>query len=137
MKMDLQKAFNKVNWKFLRALLTKFGFNKIFVKWIMECVSTVSSSVLINREKMQFFKPTRGLRQGDPLSLYLFIMCQEVLSRMIEKEYIERGIKGVKMNIGGSSITHAMYVDDLMLFSKANRRQVMAINECLERYCRW
>ena len=51
MKMVLQKAFNKVNWKFLRALLIKFGFNEIFVKWIMECVSTVSSSVLINRGK--------------------------------------------------------------------------------------
>jgi hypothetical protein len=70
MKMDLQKAYDRVNWKFLRALLTKFGFNEIFVKWIMECVSTVSSSVLINRGKTQFFKPTRGLRQD--LSLEIF-----------------------------------------------------------------
>jgi hypothetical protein len=134
MKVDLQKAYARVNWNFLKTILQKFGFNGTFVNWIYECVSTVTSSMLINGGKSQWFQPSRGLRQGGPLSLYLFIICQDVLSRMIEKEHLDGRVSEVKMNIGGPAITHAMYADDLMLFSKANDKEVKAINGCLENF---
>ena len=75
MKVDLQKVYDRVNWNFLKTVMQKFGFNGTFVNWIYECVSTVSSFVLINGGKSQWFQPSQGFRQGDPLSSYLFIIC--------------------------------------------------------------
>jgi hypothetical protein len=137
LKIDLQKAYDRVNWKFLQAVLTNFGFHGMFINWVMECVSSVSSSILINGGKPKIIFPTRGLRQGDPLSPYLFILCQEVLSRIIDREHMIGNIKGIKMNMGGPDFTHVMFADDLMLFSKASSNEVLSLNSCLEKYCRW
>jgi hypothetical protein len=136
-KVDLQKAYDRINWNFLRSVLIQLGFPSIFIDWIMECVTTVSSSVLVNGGKTKHFWPTRGLRQGDPLSPYLFILCQEVLSRLIERNFAKGNFSGVKMNVSGLAITHVMFADDLMLFAKANRREVEIINECIDTYCMW
>ena len=136
-KIDLPKAYDRVNWCFLQVVLKNFGFDEKFVQWILECVSTVSFELLINGGKTGQFRPKRGLRQGDPLSPYLFILCQEVLSRILEKEFMEKNISGVKASIGSTPITHVMYMDDIVLFSKAYRREANAINDCLEKYCRW
>ena len=103
----------------------------------MECVSSVSASVLINGGKSKQFYPSRGLRQGDPLSPYLFILCQEVLSRIIDREHAAGSLSGVQMNHGGPEITNVMFADDLMLFAKATRQNVNALNSCLEKYCQW
>jgi hypothetical protein len=137
MKVDLQKAYDRVNWSFLEIVMTKFGFNETFTNWIMQCVSTVSFSILINGGKTEYFRPSRGLRQGDPLSPYLFIMCQEVLSRLIDREISNGALNGVKMNPAGVAFTHVMYADDLILFAKATNREVKVLNDCLENYCLW
>lgn len=76
LKLDLQKAYNKMNWGFLKVVLMKFSFNETFVKWTMSCVSTVSFEVIVNERKSNQFRPSRGLRLGDPLSSYLFILGQ-------------------------------------------------------------
>ena len=136
-KIDLQKAYDRVNWNFLHVVLKNFGFDEKFMKWILECVSTMSFKLLINGGKTGQFRPKRGLRQGDPLSSYLFILCQEVLSRILEKEFKEKNISGVKASIGSTPITHVMYADDVVIFSKACRREANVINDCLEKYCRW
>jgi hypothetical protein len=137
MKVDLQKAYDRVNWSFLKAVLEKFGFHWQFVNWIMQCVSSVSYSIMVNGGKTKSFKPSRGLRQGDPLSPYLFILCQEVLSRMIEKDHAASIINGIKMNRDGPPFTNVMYADDIMIFAKATNREIQALDDCLERYCLW
>ena len=108
-----------------------------FMNWILQCVSTVSTLVLINGGMTSNFCPTRGLRQGDPLSPYLFILCQEVLSRIVDRNFERKKLSRAKMNVFGPAITYVMFVDDLMLFAKANRKEVSILNECLDTYCMW
>ena len=99
-KLDLQKAYDKVNWSFINVVLIKFGFNDVFINWIMECITSVSFEVLINGGNSESFKPKRGLRQGDPLSPYILILGQEILSRLLEKEFRHHNISGVKASVG-------------------------------------
>lgn len=91
----------------------------------------------MNGGKSKQFKPIRTLRQGDPLSSYLFIFGQEVLSRMLEHEYSSNSISGIKASSGGPAITHVMYADDIFLFSKANRLEAARIMACVDKYCKW
>lgn len=100
-KLDLQKAYDGMNWNFLTYVLFKHGFHGTFVGWVMSFVSSVSFEFLINGGKSAQFKPSKGLRQGDPLSTYLFILGQEVLSRMLEQEFQLKNINGVKASING------------------------------------
>lgn len=85
-KLDLQKPYDRFNWRFLHAVLTNLGFDLVFIKWILTCISSLSFEVLVNGGKLNQLKPSRGLRQGDPLSPYLFILKQEVLSRLLDRE---------------------------------------------------
>jgi len=133
-KLDLQKAYDRVNWKFLQVVLLHFEFNETFTKWIMACVSLVSFEVIVNGGKSESFKLCRGLRQGDPLSLYLFILGQEVLSKPLQKELSLKNIVGIKTSISSPTISHVMYVDDIVLFSKASSRDATSLMRTLEKY---
>jgi hypothetical protein len=136
-KLDLQKAYDRVHWGFLKIVLNQFGFYPKFVGWIMECISSVSFSILVNGGITKKLRPSRGLRQSDPLSPYLFILDQEVLSRLIDREFFQGSISGVKMTVNGPAFTHVMYADDIMLFAKANSREVQILDNCLVTYCEW
>ena len=136
-KLDLQNAYDKVNWKFIQAVLLQFGFNDTFTNWIISCISSISFEVLVNGGKFERFMPSRGLRQGDPLSPYLFILGQEVLSRMLDHELRLKKISGIKTSISGPTITHVMYANDIVLFSKASGKDAASLNRVLEKYCSW
>lgn len=93
----------------------------MFINWILTCINSVSFEVLVNGGKTEPFNLSRGLRQGDLLSPYLFILGQEVLSRFLERELGAGNISGTKPCARGPAITYVMYVDDIILFSKATR----------------
>jgi hypothetical protein len=103
----------------LENVLRAFGFNGSSTNLIMQCVSTVQFTLLLNGGICANFSPSRELRQGDPLSPYLFILGSEVLLRLIDKEVNQGKIKGVKIGVSAPPITKLSYADDLILFCRA------------------
>jgi len=118
-------------------VLSNLGFNDTFVNWVVACISSVSFEVLVNGGKSDQFKPSTGLRQGDPLSPYLFILGQEVLSRMLDRELVAGNISSAKASARSLALMHMMYVDDIVLFSKATRNDAKILSNCLDKYCIW
>jgi hypothetical protein len=95
-KLDMMKAYDRVEWPFLRAMLLKIGFPLRLVNLVMQCISSVRFSVKVNGEMLPFFNPTRGIRQGDPMSPYLFLICAEGFSTLLNRYFggvIDRGVR--------------------------------------------
>ena len=94
-KFDMAKAYDRVEWEYLRRIMLKLGFHGDFVHRIMRCVSSVSFSIKINGNLSQPFRPSRGIRQGDPISPYLFLLCSEGSSclRSVGPMHLSRGVQ--------------------------------------------
>ena len=86
LKIDLEKAYDKLEWSFIRDMLIRVNLPKDIIDLIMSCVSTVSTSILFNGEALDPIFPSRGIRQGDPIFPYLFIMCMDYLGQLIEEK---------------------------------------------------
>jgi hypothetical protein len=131
-KVDFEKAFDSIDWFYLEAVMKKMNFPTLWRKWIMECVSTASASVLVNGSPTDEFKFERGLRQGDPLSPFLFLIAAEGLNVMMNA-LVEAGLfSGYKVGDNNNlvSITHLQFADDTLLIgdrSWANFRALKAL----------
>lgn len=133
-KTDMSKDNDRIEWNFLRAVLTKLGFHATWISWIMACVEYVSYSFLINGSPQGHVTPSRGIRQGDPLSPYLFILCTEVLSALYLHAQAKGSFPGIKVTRGCPAINHLLFADDTMFFSKSNTTSVKALKEILQQY---
>jgi hypothetical protein len=118
LKLDMSKAYDRVEWEFLEEVLRRMGFADRWIQLIMKCVSSVTYSVLINGNPVGSIRPTRGLRQGDPLSPYLFILCAEVLSFQLQKAERTGLLGGVPTSPRGLRLNHLFFADDSLLFCK-------------------
>lgn len=115
LKVDLKKTFDSINWAFIMLILQVLGFPPSFVNLIYQCISTTRFSVAVNGEFCGYFKRARGLRQGDPLSPYLFVLAMEVFSQMINKEFVSGAI-GYHPAATNPNVTHLAFADDIMIF---------------------
>lgn len=86
LKVDMKKAYDRIEWIFLIWVLKAWGFSEHFLKLIYSCINTVNFSILLNGNVTRTIKPSRGLRQGDHLSHFLFIMCDEVFMLLMDIE---------------------------------------------------
>ena len=115
-------------------IMRKMGFCDRWLKLIHECISTVSYSILVNGEPKGEIFPSRGIRQGDPLSPYLFLLCLEGLNRMIQKAARDDIIRGFSLCKNGPKITHLFFADDSLLFCRARKEDLQAIQKILTSY---
>lgn len=135
LKVDLEKAFDRLNWDFIRETLFEVGLPSSIITLIMHCITTPQMSVLWEGKATEFFSPTRGVRQGDPLSPFIFILCIERLSHLINSKVENGDWKSIKISKNGPSFSHLFYADDLFLFGKASTKNLSVILECLNLFC--
>lgn len=128
----MSKAYDRVEWSFLKRLLLKMGFSTDWVALIMQCISSVNYKVLINGQPKWHIVPERGLRQGDPLSPYLFILCREALIANIRKEERRKQLTGLKIARASPPISHLLFVDDSLFFCKATVQECGVILKLLK-----
>lgn len=117
-KLDMMKAYDRIEWIYLEKMMIQMGFSKEWVKVIMRCVCSVKFSVRLNGDTSSSFTPSRGLRQGDPLSPYLFLFCVEGFSTLLKKAQEEQRIKGVEFRRDGPHIVTLLtsYLPTIALF---------------------
>ena len=131
LKLDISKAYDRVEWPFLQGVMAKLGFPEKWINWVMGYVTTPSFSVLINGKPFGNIHPTRGICQGDPLSPYLFLLCVEGFTSLLAKAEMEGRIKGVSICRRALKISNLIFADDSMLFCRATNSDVAMINEVL------
>lgn len=100
----------------------------------MQCVNTSTLSILWNGKRLPSFSPTRGLRQGDPLSPYLFVLCMEKLSLVIQNEVEKGNWLPFKFPKNGPPVSHLLFADDVLLFTKARSSQARLVSNILKRF---
>ena len=127
-KLDMTKAYDRVEWAYLRNILLTLGFDQSFVQLIMQCVETVSFRVRVNGNFSETFWPSRGIRQGDHLSLYLFLLCAEGLSCLLKSSGPQFLARGVRVGIHSPWISHLLFADDCLIFTQASEEGWAALD---------
>ena len=136
LKIDLEKAFDCIEWSFIKEVLVNFNFPSNLIAIVMDCISSIFVSVLFNGGKLPTFSPSRGNYQGDPLSPYIFILCLEYLGLLIQDKIANRTWKPIKASRSNLVFSHLFFADDLMLFGQASLKKSEAIDEVLTIFCR-
>lgn len=116
MKLDISKAYDRVKWSYLKVRMQALGFCQQWIKWIMLCITKVSYEFCFNGDSVGPICPSRDLRQGDPLSPYLFLLCVEGLSNALDKADREGLIHGSQISPTATVITHLLFADDSFIF---------------------
>lgn len=136
LKTDMSKAYDRVEWNFLEQMLRRLGFPDKWIHLVMSCVASVKYRVKLNNLKFEYFTSKRGLRQGDPLSPYLFLICAEWLSRIISFVQSQDLIEGIRISALAPVISHLFFVEDSIFLIKAWSNNASNLWNVLEEYQR-
>ncbi|XP_056688797.1 uncharacterized protein [Spinacia oleracea] len=131
LKLDLTKAYDSLEWSFIRDTLVSFGFPSHLISLIMSCITTPHINVLWNGALTREFCPSRGIRQGDPLSSYIFVLCLDRLSMLIQKEVDLGHWKPITLS-RTVKISHVFYADDVFLFGHATPQNMESMLDVLK-----
>jgi hypothetical protein len=132
-KVDFEKAYDSVNWKFLEYMLVKFGFAKKWVAWIHACVCAGNLSVLVNGGPTRQVNISRGLKQGDPLAPFLFLLVVEGLGLLMDRSVTLHFFKPFIINNSGVAVSHLQYADDTLFIGEACVENLW----CVKAILRW
>ncbi|KAG8377629.1 hypothetical protein BUALT_Bualt08G0052900 [Buddleja alternifolia] len=135
-KIDLEKAYDKVRWEFVEETLLFFQFPKHTIELIMYCIRCSKPRVLWNGSPLQEFRMSCGVRQGDPLSPYLFVLCMEILAYSIEEAVSSKNWNPIPVCQGAPTFSHIFFADDLLLFARATRGNTATIKEVMNHFCK-
>ncbi|GKB02393.1 aspartic peptidase, partial [Tanacetum coccineum] len=133
-KIDIQKAYDTVDWRFLGCVLKCFDFHPIMIKWIMAYVTSTSFSLSLNGDIHGFFKGKRGLRQGDPLSPCLFTLVMDVLTLMLNRRINLSGLFQYHKHSEELRIINVCFTDDLFIFACGDLDSAHVIMEALKEF---
>ncbi|KAM6569605.1 hypothetical protein CsatB_017590 [Cannabis sativa] len=136
LKLDMSKAYDRVGWSFLEAMLLRMGFCRKIVSLIMCCVSTVVYNVTYGGKVMGPILPRRGIRQGDPQLPYLFLVCAEGLSSLLQQYERNRWLTGCQVARGAPRVSHMLFADDSYVYCKANESEASRVLQLLQVYQR-
>ncbi|KAL8158305.1 hypothetical protein AgCh_002851 [Apium graveolens] len=134
LKLDVSKAYDRLEWRFLEQMLKRFGFSESWVDRMMLCVKSVSYTFTHNGSIFGEVIPERGLHQGDPISPYLYILCVEGLSSIIRRNEAVGLIHGCVIARGAPAISHLLFADDCYLFFRAANVEAKIVKDILNRY---
>ncbi|KAJ6850840.1 uncharacterized protein M6B38_261440 [Iris pallida] len=134
LKLDRDKAYDRVDWQHFLWVLKKFGFDNKFVDIIFRLISNIWFSILSNGERLRFFQSFRGIRQGDPLSLLLFVIAAKSLSCNLQAVVLHRQFIPFTFPRRGPVITHLAYADDTLIFSSGNIKSIELIMKVVLNY---
>ena len=133
-KLDMAKAYDRVEWIFLQNILVAFGFCHQWVDWIMSCVTSTSFFVLMNGIPLESFSASRGLRQGDPIFPYLFIILAKGFGHFL-KFCVHQGlIHGWKLSDGLPPLSHLQFVDDTSFMGQSCLQEATPFRYALDVY---
>jgi hypothetical protein len=135
-KVDLSKAYDKLNWDFIWQILKEIQLPDSLINVIMHSVTSVETNVKWNGARGSYFRPQRGIRQGDPISPYLFVMCIDKLSHLISQAVKEGTWKAPRAGRNGPIVSHLMFAYDLLLFGEATTEQLKCMTDILDKFCR-
>uniref|UniRef100_A0A803NT31 Reverse transcriptase domain-containing protein n=1 Tax=Cannabis sativa TaxID=3483 RepID=A0A803NT31_CANSA len=134
LKLDMSKAYDQVEWDFIEEMMKCLGYDERWIQKIMGCVKTVTFSVLLNGEARGHIIPERGLRQGDPLSPFLFLICSEGLSCLLNEASRANKLHGLQFGNLDSRLTHLLFADDSLIFLDATIEEGNVLAEVLRTY---
>lgn len=133
LKLDMNKVYNCAEWAFLEKIIRKLGFNEKWVTLMMLCVSTISYTILINGAPNGYIHPTRGIRQGDPISPFMFLICSKGLHGLLTQLAVRGDIHGFSIS-RSPTLTHLSFVNDSLLFCRSNVDECEKVLEVLHVY---